>query len=225
MSRSKSFLWGLNQQGLRPLSEEFGFPVSESVPVLGTEWSLKPSANAPFEKDNARISEMLERLRRLSHLPSTPGVKAAVVSTGALSLLDYVTKPTCEGLTKVRSAVRIALGMSSGSPEILLNVLVRGSLDPLVRWILTNLRLRHAYSRQGELDLLEAVARTKKGNRPATLLRELKKLNVELTPTQITCGGLLFYLRMEWSELRPRVLRALKVSAWTILAERRYNIG
>ena len=85
----------------------------------------------------------------------------------------------------------------------------------------TNLRLWHAYAKLGEMDLLDAVTRTRKGNRLATLLKELTKLNVELTSTQITCGGLLLYLRMEWSELRRRVLKALKASIWTMLAERR----
>ena len=97
--RVKSFLWGPNPQDLTALSADFGLPVQGSVPVLGTESPLKPSACALFEKNNARISEMTERLRRLSHLSSALGVKAAVVSTGVLSLLDYATKPTCEGLS------------------------------------------------------------------------------------------------------------------------------
>ena len=112
--------------------------IRECVSALGTEWPLSPHVSPAYEKDSARMETMVERLKRLTHLPAAIGIKASVISTGALSLLDYATKPSCEGLPKVRSAVRSALGMSSGSPEILFGVLTRGSLDPYVRWILTN---------------------------------------------------------------------------------------
>ena len=44
---------------------------------------------------------------------------------------------------------------------------------------------------------------------------------MELTPTEVQIDGSLFYLRTEWRELRPRLLKALKISAWTQLAARR----
>ena len=143
------------------------------------------------------------------------------MSTAALSLIDYATKPTTDGMSQVRAAVRASLGMSSGSPEIVFNVLLRGTIDPMLRWILTNLRLWHAYSRQGESEMLEAVRKIVRGSRLSTLLRELTKLGVDLTPTQITIAGSLFYLRMDWKELRPRILKGLKSSSWNILATRR----
>ena len=221
VSRPKSYLWGCRWSELVNLSAELGFQIRDCVSALGTEWPLHPHVSPPFEKDSARMETMLERLQRLSHLPAAIGVKASVISTGALSLLDFATKPSCEGLPRLRSAVRGALGMSSGSPEVLFGILTKGSLDPYVRWILTNLRLWHSYARQGQHELLLAVRRVRRGSRLATLVRESRKWNMELTPTEIQIDGNLFYLRTDWRELRPRILKALKISSWTQLAVRR----
>ena len=73
---------------------------------------------------------------------------------------------------------------------------------------------------KGEVELLVAVRRTKRESRLA-LVREAVKWDMELSDPEIVVGGHVFSLRTEWKVLRPRVLRALKLSAWTQLATRR----
>ena len=49
---------------------------------------------------------------------------------GCLTLIDYSVLPSLGSLAKARAAVRRAIGLTSGSPEIVFNIFGKVTLDP-----------------------------------------------------------------------------------------------
>ena len=125
ISMDKTYLWGTHDPRLAEIGARWGLAIKESVVCFGTEWPLKPGMTLSHTKDAKRIDSMLKRLQRLT----TITMKAGVISVGCLTLMDYSVIPVASSIAKVRAAVRRALGLQAGSPEIVFNLLGKVTLE------------------------------------------------------------------------------------------------
>ena len=142
VSLLKSHVWGLHP----PFEHcgDMGKSVKDTVEALGQgsrEWALYPTSKRRHERGLKRIDRALDRLRRLSHLPAPLMVKAHAVFIGCLSLLAHAPTLPPSRSKSLRSAVRKALSLSSGAPEVIFGASVRSSLDPRIHWLMTALRM------------------------------------------------------------------------------------
>ena len=222
ISLEKTHLWGSDGVQLTEIASERGWSVTQTVESLGADWPLADKENPKYEKDLGRIEKMLERLRRLIYLPSPLVVKAGVISIGCLSLLDFSVTPSLSHLKKTKMAVRKALGLSSGAPEIVYNVLTKGSLDPHVRWFVTLTRFWHSLAGfDAGIELLRTFKRSCKNSRLSALARECKKQGFIIDHESLQIHGDLLPFHITWREFRPKLIEALKHVAWGRLALRR----
>ena len=111
--------------------------------ALGAEWPTNKAANLTYTKELARLDECVARLSRARALPLPAPKLALVVSTGCLSLLDYINLPDPKPYAKVRTLVKDVFGLKAGAPEVVMCVLTKGILDPHISWLLSVLRLWH----------------------------------------------------------------------------------
>ena len=86
---------------------------------------------------------VLFRLNRARTLPLSPPKLALIVSTGCLSLLDFLNLPEPKPYLKLRSLVKDVFGLKAGAPEVVTCLFLRGTLDPQMRWLMAILRIWH----------------------------------------------------------------------------------
>ena len=90
------------------------------------------------------MDECAARLSRARTLPMPAPKLALVVSTGCLSLLDFVNLPEPKPYARLRTMVKDVFGLRAGAPEVVCPVCSsRGPLDPHIRWLLSVLRIWH----------------------------------------------------------------------------------
>ena len=221
VSELKTFLWGHCLRDVVEIAEDNGVSVAESVVSLGTEWALYPTSKCSYSKPCSRIDKALERLRRLSHLMAPLIVKMRACQTGCLSLIDYAAPLPIARTTSLRKYVRRACGLSVGAPEIVFGLCVRSSLDPWVHWILVALRFWHSFCGTDEAHFLDEVAPRRSQSVLSAVVRELKKIGLNLTRRSLSGMGLHVTIAWEWSACRPMVLRTIKHAMWLNLETRR----
>ena len=221
ISPQKCKLWGTDEVGLWNLSERTGFPVEKCVKILGANWNLgRRDAEDSLEDD--RVQKSLYRLTRLRHISASLTLKASVISVGALSLLDYVGGETGKWARSLRGPIKVALDLAPGAPEIVYNVLVSSTLDPMLRWILSLLRLWHAtWSSPQSRELLSNIRPSSRGTRMAILLAELGKRGITIEEGRLWRGPESVSLASPWAVLRKSALKFLLAASCECLSGRR----
>ena len=110
VSSDKSCLWGSDHEALQVIGHTWGLRVSDKLDSMGMEWLLESGVKPDYVKESLRIQEVKERLARMQHLPASIAVKAATISTGCLSPLDYSPHPDYRAIYPRKLAVKRALG-------------------------------------------------------------------------------------------------------------------
>ena len=141
LSEAKTHVWASEESTHAGLQQETGFRVEKSVNALGAEWPTNRAAKLTSKKELARLEECSARLLRAKALPMPAPKLALIVSTGCLSLLDFVNLADPKPYLKLRSAVKDVFDMRAGAPEVVSCLLIRGSLDPQDCWLMSILRL------------------------------------------------------------------------------------
>ena len=108
--------WGIVPAALAPLQQEFGIPCTISLEALVATWHMINKAALPCAKQDqeSRADKVRGRLLRVCHLPAHPALRASVVSTAALSIVDYLSPPS----KRVMHACPQANGEKSHRPYV-----------------------------------------------------------------------------------------------------------
>ena len=221
VSLLKTHLWGSQLPSLVGIAESWGFSVKESVEVLGHEWALYPTSKCRHEKGLKRLDRALDRLQRLSHLLAPLTVKSHAILAGCLSLLDHAPTLPVVRTKSLRSAVRKALGLTSGAPEVVYGVHIRGSLDPWIHWLLTPIRLWHFVACSEDAPILDSLLPRRTQSTLVLARAEVQKIGLNLDRYYLFGYDMQVPLAWLWSVCRPLVLRLIKRANWIILEKRR----
>ena len=143
LAQAKTKVWATDVKTHEELANGTGFPVERSICALGGEWPTNPAAKLSHTKELARLDQCMERLARARTLPMPAPKLALIVSTGCLSLLDFLNLPNPRPYMKLRAMLKDVFDLRAGAPEVVTCLLQKGSLDPHVRWLLAILRLWH----------------------------------------------------------------------------------
>ena len=202
-------------------AEASGFEVEDHFSALGGDWMLTKSAKPLFAREMKRLHACLRRLERARYLPLKPERLAPVISTGWLSLLDFVNLPTHQPYKPVATMVKACFGVVSGAPEVIYHVLASTSLDPIVRWLLSGLRLwLYALREEPSEEFVTRIAQESKG-RLGSSARMALKMGIEVTHRGFLVADRLVGTRELWSVCRTVILKHIRGEAAKRLAERR----
>ena len=133
ITEHKTTAWTNSKRDRQVLTESSGFEVEDHFSALGGDWMLTKSAKPGFSRETKRLQECMKRLERARYLPMKPERLAPIISTGCLSLLDFVNLPTHLPYKPVATLVKACFGVLSGASEVIFHVLTTTSLDPYVR--------------------------------------------------------------------------------------------
>ena len=221
LAKDKSCLWGTQPVHLQELSRMTGIPVKEHVTTLGMQWTLSTSVTPTYEKEMSRIASAKARLARLECLQLSMVEKARIINTGCLSPLDYSPIATLTHVDDLWSAVRKALNQNHGSPEILLNVLNRISIDPIAHWIMAAAYLFKVWIGT-EPSTLENICLHRRGSRIASFCKRIGKLGWTCTISGVKFPdtSTVAWSR-DWDYLRERFLDQYRKSVLLLLSKRR----
>ena len=174
-----------------------------------------------FPGEMKRLQECLRHLARARFLPLKPERLAPIISTGCLSLLDFVNLPTHLPYKPVASLVKACFGVLSGASEVIFHVLTTTSLDPCVRWLLSGLRLWfYALHEQPSEECVARISRESKGRLGASA-RMANKMGIEVTAHGLLVEERLVRTTELWSVCRKVVLKHIRAHVARRLAERR----
>ena len=208
-----------------PTDAKWGFVTSKSLLSLGGEWPCAREHACDYKKEKRRISTAMARLQRLQHLDSHVAIKAAVVSSTCLSLIDFLNPMKIADVRPLRSAVKRALGQLHTSPEILFAILQKATLDPMHRAILTLLRLwTLALATQQGRDLINALPDQRQVGRLGCLRHHVLSMGGSINDCELVLGESTVNLRRHWSAVREDALEALKLFAFRTVARRRPEV-
>ena len=143
LSQAKTKLWATQVQAHEQLQVAMRFGIQRFFCALGGEWPTNRGHKPKYEKEFARLDECARRLQRARTLPLPPPQLSLVLSSGCLSLLDFLNLPDPKPYTKLRAMVKEAFGLKSGAPEVVTSIFTRTTLDPHFRWLLAILRIWH----------------------------------------------------------------------------------
>ena len=93
LAQAKTRVWASNVKVHDELREATGFQVERSMQALGAEWPTNKGAMLVHKRELARLDQCISRLTRARTLPLPAPKLALVVSTGCLSLLDFINLP------------------------------------------------------------------------------------------------------------------------------------
>ena len=141
IANDKTSAWTNARREKQILEEATGLNVNHHFSALGADWMLKKSAQPEHTRETKRIQECVRRLERARHLPIKPEKLSAIVSIGCLLLIDYVNLPNYRPYKQLSSPVKSCFGVVSGASEVVFHVLTSTTFDPIVRWLLSGLRL------------------------------------------------------------------------------------
>ena len=223
LSSLKSALWGTFPLSLQSLSAQTSIAVVDSLEALGATWNLTKKAGLPTPKEERRADKVRERLLRICHLPAHPALRSSVVSSTALSLIDYLSPPNKQVMHSLRPMVRKAIGHMYGAPEIVFNATVSSLLDPVDRGFLTLLRLWVvAAADPGLVGLLESPLLRSSPGRFGALLKECTFRGISLDTDTIRFeSGPEFRVWAGWTSIRKGIVLAIKDSTFAKLQLRR----
>ena len=225
LSVLKSCLWGTEESDLAGLSQEFGIPKANKLYALGATWPIS-DCEPGYLKEKAKIALIKERLDRVAHLPSPIHLKAQVISTTCLSIVDYLAPPVPSLFTSLRASVRRALKISFGAPEIVMNAVINNTLDPWWRAVLSIMRIwAYAASSKDMKPVLESMRLRDKRARLGFLMSVAKDEGWTLNSTFLQIGEGAHMQQFTWANgwgtLRKRLVQALKDHAFRKLQQRR----
>ena len=143
LSEAKTHIWATDERSHVELSHATGFRAEKSLNALGAEWPTSKTAKLKSLKELARLDECMARLTRAKALPLPAPKLALVVSIGCLSLLDFVNLAEPKPYLKLRNMVKDVFDLRAGAPEVVSCLLIRGSLDPQDRWLMSIMRIWH----------------------------------------------------------------------------------
>ena len=140
LNMGKSSLWGTDKQDLDRLSAHLGIPHASVLSSLGLTF---PLTQDPLDSsaDLDKLTPLFDKLRRIEHLPASAGVKRGAIAVGVLSTLDYGGPVSPKHVMPLRLAVKKAMGLAQGAPEVVFNLTGKGTIDPVLRWFITGLIL------------------------------------------------------------------------------------
>ena len=188
IARHKCSVWTNSKRQRMEVQQETGLQVTDSFQALGGEWALTRSAKLTYPKEMKRLQECMKRLERARYLPIKPEKLVAIVSVGCLSLLDFVNSPSHLHYKQVAGAVKACFKVTTGAPEVIFNVLTMSTLDPLVRWLLSGLRLWFfALSEEPTPQWVLRVCRRSSGRLGASA-RMAQRWEIEVTPRGLLVG-------------------------------------
>ena len=226
LSLLKSALWGTNPQELLQVQKEFDIKVATTLEAFGATWQVNQKERPSTVKEEERVLKVKERCVRISHLPVHACMRASVLSSTALSLLDYMSLTVKKPLQGLRSYVRKALSMRHGAPEIVYNMPTTSMLDPLDRNFLSMLRLWVLASNDPTFCHF-INPQTLKGSqgRLGCVIAECKNRGIILQQDSIIFGAqpdaTVLHSRSGWQSIRKLVIRSLKDLAFRNLQDRR----
>ena len=166
LALQKCYLWGTHPTRLSQLAQEWGVGYRTEFDILGVHWVSDPSKPSKYEKDCSRLDMAKERMRIMAYLPMKTTAKVSALTNGCLSLVTYAPIPAISKALKQRAAIRLALGQSSGSPEILFSILSRTSSDPAY-WLLSMAKFWHVWANSEYASYLDMIHKNNQHNRMA----------------------------------------------------------
>ena len=221
LSAAKTKVWTTNQAHEDQLSQHTGFQATTNLDALGAQWPCRPGSSPQHQKEVSRLQECCARLERARALQINPARLAHILSTGCLSLIDFVNLPDPKPYHKIRTLVKDAFGLKSAAPEVVVCLLQKGTLDPFLRWHLAALRLWHYVLRDGPLpEEVNEVIETCKGRLGKSAV-EAFRWGIRVTPAGFELGDRLLSLREEWYISRKVLVGHLKSEQAKRLAMRR----
>ena len=224
MSQAKTHVWASEKRHARDLEQQSGFQATSVIQALGAEWPVAPGAKPLYEKEHARLDECIRRLQRARCLPVPLTKMAHFISVGCLSLLDFLNLPNPRPYLALRGWVKAALGNKAGSPEVLVNILQRGSLDPQVRWLMAGLRLWHFLQAESpSKEQVDEIIESAKG-RLGMIAVFAFKWGVPVRHDGFEIGDMWIPQREQWYIARKAILVHLKGEQARNLAKRRPRI-
>ena len=125
LAQAKTSVWATDVRCHDELRDATGFQVQRSVHALGAEWPTNPSANLTHKREPSRLDQCVSRLMRAKTLPMAAPKLAVIVSTGCLSLLDFLNLPTPTPYMKPRTMVKDVFDLQAGAPEVVLCLLLK----------------------------------------------------------------------------------------------------
>ena len=168
-------------------SVAWGTPVQSILSSLGMEWQLARVAPT-YTKEREKIQEVQRRLTRLMRLPCSFRLRASAISVGCLSMLDYAPTPTPKLLHPIKLAIKKALGLAWGAPEVAFHDWSKSTLDPELRWVLSVARLVRMVANSQEFrSVLACVRSSRKGSRTAMLINMFRKRGWEVKERGFYC--------------------------------------
>ena len=226
LSTLKSCMWGSESAKLQELSDEFHIPVTQQLEALGATWQLAAKGNCTYAKERDKIATIKQRLERVVHLPSPLHLRALVISSTCLSMLDYLPPPVPKLIHELKAPIRRALKAPFGAPEIILNVVTSSSLDPFDRAVTSLLRLwAHAANDRDMREVLRSGKLTHRKGRFGFLVSVAAESGWELNADYLRIGTephcQQFTWANGWRALRKGIVQALKDHAYCKLQQRR----
>ena len=123
----------------------------------------------------------------------------------------------------LRSLVKRALGHQFAAPEILYNCILKSSLDPCIRWLISVLRIWfHVLKDCPHPTMLETLLSSNKARLGAGA-KALEKHGVRIRGEGVLIGDALIPITCSWGECREMALKHIKEQEYRSLAERRPN--
>ena len=221
LSDAKTKVWTTKCEDHENLSRDTGFTVEKSLCALGGEWPVSRGAEPQHVKELARLDECRRRLTRARTLPIPAPKLALIVSTGCLSLLDFLNLPDPKPYLKLRSLVKEVFDIRAAAPEVLMSILVQGTLDPQLRWLMSILRLWFMALQDGlpkeDVDELIEQAKGRLGKGAVQAFR----WGITVSCEGFSVGPQWVPLREPWFVVRKVLMRHLKREQARRLADRR----
>ena len=218
LAKAKTRVWASDVKCHEKLAEDTGFLVETSICALGGEWPINPMAKLTHKRELLRLDQCVERLARARTLPLPAPKLALIVSSGCLSLLDFLNLPDPRPYVKLRTMVKDVFDLRPGAPEVVTCLLQKGSLDPHVRWLLAILRLWHHVPR--ERHEVEEIIESAKGRLGIGAVHAFR-LGITISFEGFQVGERWLPARELWFVARKVLMAHIKEGQAKKLAERR----
>ena len=223
VSQLKTRVWATSSQEEPHIVHATGCDSTAVLDALGGQWQLQPRISPSFPKECARLDKCMDRLIRARALQINPARLAQIISTGCLSLLDYLNLPDHKPYLKVRTCVKDAFDIRSAAPEVLTCVLQPGTIDPVMRW-LAILRVWFLILKTApEGDHVNEVIEAAKGRLGRGAIQAFR-WGVRVTHSGLEIGTKWLSVREEWFIARKVLTKHLKDEQARRLSKRRPHL-
>ena len=209
---------------LHRISRWSGFPVKDVITALGMEWALS-GKKCEYKKEHQRLYEAKDRLARIGLLSLPMHMIYSTVTAACLAMTDYSGLPSSTLPASLSVPIKKCVGSPAAAPEIILNLGGPSSVDPVIRWIMSIVKVWRMMAKMSDgREVLARIEPSSKNSRLSSVKKMLGKRGFEIDETKVYSPFRNIEMTKPWNDFRTHLMMDLERKAWLDLEKRRPSL-